>query len=505
MKASLAIPAGLREWSLSIQPFVSRLVQFKESVCLEIAGEHLKVACVRNLSRKRRGVTQLRVHDIRSFSDTDIADLVKNTFKTMGVKHATVYSVVPSSQVLTRNIEIPSVDPKEITDIISLQAGRHTPYSREEIIVDFLNLGVFGKNYTKILLVIVKRDVVKRLFTISNAAGVYLHRVVLAPEAIGIGLSSLLDTRSQEGPVCLVHVDSDSTDFNVILNGNLIFLRTLTIGSRQLVSEREKYQVLFLDEVKRSLESYQGEDVGASPRSFVITGSVTDAVEEFPPLIREALHIPAEIRPYPDKILLSPGARKTLLASKHESFFNVLAPLVVSPEAKINLIPEEVKIRRAFEERGKDIVKMGIYSMTVFILIFAAFLSQIYFKNRYLDNLKARFQNLNQEAESLNHTYTKVEVIKGYLNQRGYPLEALTSLYHLLPEGIYLSQIKFDDVTGLSIKGTAYTMTAVFEAVDGIEESGWFSNVKTKYATKRKEEDRDVTDFEITCLPEEQG
>ena len=44
---------------------------------------------------------------------------------------------------------------------IDLQAGRHTPFSREEILMDYLNIGTYRKNYTEVLLVIVNSNAVR--------------------------------------------------------------------------------------------------------------------------------------------------------------------------------------------------------------------------------------------------------------------------------------------------------------------------------------------------------
>jgi hypothetical protein len=39
--------------------------------------------------------------------------------------------------------------------------------------------------------------------------------------------------------------------------------------------------------------------------------------------------------------------------------------------------------------------------------------------------------------------------------------------------------------------------------VSRLEDSPYFQNVKTKYATKRKEGNNEITDFEISCPLEE--
>ena len=69
-----------------------------------------------------------------------------------------------------------------LKEIIDLQAGRHTPYSREEIIIDYINIGTFRENYTKILLIIVTLSVVRRQLEILAKAGLSTEEVLALNE-----------------------------------------------------------------------------------------------------------------------------------------------------------------------------------------------------------------------------------------------------------------------------------------------------------------------------------
>ena len=393
----------------------------------------------------------------------------------------------------------------EIDDIVRLQAGRHTPYARDEIVVDYINLGVYGSNYTKILLVIVKREVVKRQYTLLEMAGARLDRIALIPEAIGAVALPVLKVDSMDAPVAILHVDTEITDFTAIRSEKTIFLRCIRVGSMHLALEREKYQIMFIEEVKKSLEAYQGEDVGQPPHKFIVTGVLSDAVKDLCPILGDALHIPTRAQPFVEQVPFSKQAARIASTVKDLSFLTCIAPLLVWDRLKINLLPEEVKVRRAFEKRSKALIQMGVLAMTLFILLFSVFFSRVVFKRLYLERLTAMYLPLNEEATLLEKEYANVRTVHAFLIERHLPLEALTRLHELIPDGVYLTQIKYDETTGLSIKGSAMTMTEVFVSVDGMEKSEWFSNVQTRYTTKRKEGDFDVTDFEITCVTETSG
>ena len=95
-----------------------------------------------------------------------------------------------------------------------------------------------------------------------------------------------------------------------------------------------------------------------------------------------------------------------------------------------------------------------------------------------------------------------MQVIRSYLSNRGYPLEVLNELYNVILPDMYLSNIRFGEEEGLTIKGTSESMSKVFTFVGEMEKTKYFQNVETKYTTKRKEDDKDLTDFQITCTLE---
>ena len=159
-----------------------------------------------------------------------------------------------------------------------------------------------------------------------------------------------------------------------------------------------------------------------------------------------------------------------------------------------------MKLRKAVEERGKDLIKTGVLLLAIFVLVFSILISKIYFKNNYLQILNSKYEKLYGEAERLEKQFEKVTMIRNYLSSRGHSLEVLGGLHTAVPIELELNDIRFEQGAKFTVKGTANTMSTVFAFVDNMEKSEYFQDVKTRYTTKRKEGRRDVTDFEINCV-----
>ncbi len=469
----------------------------RELIGIGLSADNLKIAYIRD-SLNRREVVSLIEKNISGLSDENISKAISSFFSELRVKNPYIIDAITSDMIITKNIEIPSVNAGEIKEIVNLQASRHTPYSREEIIIDYVDIGSYKNSYTKVLLVIVTRNIVKRHFEILNRTGRRLEKVTLAPEGLARSASKILKVETKDSPANIVHIDASSTDFIIVFKDKTVFVRNIPIGAQHLVSKEERYQVRFVEEIKRSLEAYQSENIEKAPASLLLTGAVEE-LKGMDAILGNAVHLPATIMPYSKNLIISDKAQEGISAAKQSSFLNVIAPIFAYEELKVDLIPEEVKLRRSLEERGKDLIKTGIFILTIFVLVFSILISKIYFKSTYLKNLNNKYQPLNQEAQKLENDFTSVGLIRGYLSGRGYSLEVLAELHKIIPPDLRLNNIRFDEKEKLSLRGTAASMSIVFSFVGDMEKSKYFKEVKASHTTKRKEGSRDVTDFEIIC------
>ena len=480
---------------------LSKIAQ-REIIGIDIGHHNLTLCYIRSALNKTEVVT-LACKEITNLSNDDIAKVIKELCFAYKLKSPSVGIMVPSYSAITKNIEIPSRDPQEIREIISLQAGRHTPYAREEILVDYLEIGTYKNSYTRILLVIVVRTIIKRYTEIINKAGLKLDRVFFAPEGLSWAAHKLLKLES-DLPISLVNVDALHTDFMVISKHKPLFLRSISIGVLALTAEaKEEQRLKFVEELKKSFEAYQSEAIEKSPHTIFLTGA-TEEIIDMEVMIRQGLNVPVKTIPYLRNIPFSGNFLRLDAKIKQVSFLSLIACLFAWNDLKIDLTPEEIKLRKSLEERGRDLTKTGVLILSSFVLIFLILVTNMCVKSATLKNLKNRYRDVEKEAQALDRKYERVSLIRNYLLNRGYPLEVLTELYTLIPLELKLSYIRLDEQGKFSIKGTAGSMSMVLAFVSSMEKSKYFKNVETRNTSKRKEGDKDVADFEIAAAVEKE-
>jgi Tfp pilus assembly PilM family ATPase len=465
---------------------------------LDFGEELLKIVHVR-ISGAERRVQALSSHDVRGLSDDDVAGLIQKAAAGFGPRKPDVCLALPLQTVITRSIEIPSRDPDEIREIVNLQASRHTPYARSEIVIDYLTLGTVRENYSKVLLVIAPREVVVKQSALVEKAGLRVARVLFPPEGIALACSKILDKRSHDTPVAVVHMDAAFTSYIVVQAGTVLFVRGIVVGARQLTEEGEAYRDRFVEELQKSTESYMTDEAGPAPTLLVLTG-VAAGARELEPLFAETLGVPIQHLDYFKHFSISKEARQAAEGSKYVSFFNVIAPLFAHDRMKLDLVTEELKLRVQMERRFRDTVNTGIFTMVILVMLFVSFASKVYFKKAYLDRLTDHYSPVIEEASRLQDLFSQTQAVRQYLASRGTSIESLAELYAALPKEVRLAEVRYEGGTKFSVKGVSRTMASVFAFVTNLEKSELFTNVKTKYVTSRNEDGIDTAEFEITSL-----
>ncbi len=468
----------------------------KDVVAIDLSGHHLKIAHAK-ISNIKREIVRLIDHDTKGMSDAEITGLVEEYVSELKAKNPAVICPIPNQITMTKNIEVPSRDIREVEEIINLQAGRHTPFAREEIVVDHVNLGVHKQTYTKILLIIVNRNVIMRQLNILSAAHLRVERMVFCPEAFASIYPSILKMSASDSPIVFAYIDDEYTDFTVVLKNMPLFVRSMPIGAEHFLSDKEVSENKFIEQIRLSMDAYQSENIGSVPTNLYLLGA-TEEVRDLEKKLNATLHVPARIVPYFSHLPMSDKAVSTLIeGAKRMSFLNVVAPLLAPDAMTVNLLPEEVKFKHKLEQRSRSMIKSGVYVIIIMTLLCSVLIGKIYFRSVYAKRIQQQLNAISGDVEMLEKAMTEVKLVKNYLSNQGYMLNVVSEIHDLLPDNTYLSDIKLSAGDVFSIRGFSDSMSSVFTFIGIMEGSSYFKNIEAKYTSKRKEKDRDVAIFEI--------
>lgn len=431
----------------------------------------------------------------RSVAGGEVDAAISGALAGFSIKGAGILCVMPGDVATTKHLEVPSVDAQEIESILALQATRHTPFNKDEIITSYVRIGSPRPNFTEILLIVVKRDAVKEKLAFMRKAGLDTTAVLFAPEGIARFYAKAINAKKGV-KLALLDIAMQSSNVIVVADGNPVMTRNIPIGIEHVAADPAALAQV-AQEVKASIDAFEQEG-GTRPAKFIVTTG-HPALAGVDAALSAAVGVQVEMMPYAGVVKGFSGFKQQLAAEfADESALDIIATAAAAARCGADLVPQEIKDQRSVAEKGHETMKAGMFVLLALLFVGCGLLSRVYFKDLFLKrNLLDNYAKQKEEVSVLEDTINKTRVLQAYLQARQMPLEAIRELYSIIPEEMYLSSVSMDDADNVTIQGVSESMSRVFAVVTALEESRLFENVKTKSTTAKKDRGKDVAAFEI--------
>ena len=483
---------------------LKKLIFKKSVVAVEIGNDWLKILKNEPFSfgkRITRVYFQKLVHINESVSDT-----ISRVFKDMRANRSFVVTYLPRHLVTVRILEFPSTDSKEIRNMIDLQVGKQTPYSREEIISGYKIIDNGKDGYTKVMLVIARRNIIRERVGALQKAGIEVRKVGVSTEGVynWFSIAYMPEVKQSDlQAVILIDIDSNYSDFIVIYKRKLAFTRSILIGSNYLLEELDKWQDKFVEELRHSIDLFRNEEKELKISKVFLSGAARH-VKNLDRVLSMELDIPAEVTDHAKNIRI----KKNIPILQDRNFrFVSISPLIgtaVKNDAlELDLTPGEFRIQKLMEKKRKQLVVVGVLFTSIVMMASLLLLINIYNKNTYLLQLKQKITRIEAESNEVEKMRVRINFVEERLDARGSSINILNEIYKLVSKEIYFTKINIEEKKRVILRGRAFAMSDVFKFVTTLENSPYFKTVKTTYTTTKKEKDTEYADFEIMCTYED--
>ncbi|MCM8774737.1 MAG: pilus assembly protein PilM [Candidatus Omnitrophica bacterium] len=478
--------------------------RMRDLVAVDLSSSSVKVVHATRGPEELVAFRHLNTREFGENADDEISQYLAGCIKEFGVSSRDILCMIPSTLFISKNVDMPSSDREEIDKIIDLQAGRYTPYSRDEIVIDYVCMETTGQHYTNVLLIIVNRQVVDRYLQVAGKAGLNIERFVISSEGMANCYDAMDETGSDSYAVGGIHIEENFSDFTVINNHQMVFVRNIPVGFNHFKKDREHALNDFLGELDKSVVAYRDQGVGKTIKSMIVTGLI-DGLAFLEESIRKTinrLYGPGgEVKfvPYATLFQAESDLTQRLESEQKNSFFPLMASLSALLFLKIDLTPKEIKLKRRVRQGSKEVMTLGILIMVCLVLWCLYLATKIYIKSDIIQKLDEIQSSTAEDARLLERASTKTRVVKSLLKDRGKALYVFERVTSLIGKEIYLTDFSYDTAGDILLVGTANSMSRVFAFVSELEESNYFSSVKTKSTKTRRVGQMDVADFEIEC------
>ncbi|MCK5178636.1 MAG: pilus assembly protein PilM [Candidatus Omnitrophica bacterium] len=476
----------------------------KTSTVVEIGNDWLKIL---EYSPSHRGGCVTRASFVKLVQIKEpVTEALVKAFKSLKLSKENVIACIPRHLVTVRILEFPSVKPKEINDMVTLQVGKQTPYSREEIIFAYRSIHTQRGGYTKVMLVIARRNIVNARVEVLQKAGIEVEKVAVSSEGVynwfSVAYASELKGNA-EGTV-LLDVDSNYSDFMVMHQGQFYYTRNILVGANHLIEEEDKWRDKFVEEVSHSMELYHNEERNIKLGRIFISGAAKN-INNLSGALSEQLNLPVTVAEALNNIKIRGNVRAF---RDDDCVFVSPSPLlgmaIKSEDLQMDLTSNELRIQKEMEQKRKQITLMGILAASVVLILSLLLLVRVYFRNTYLAQTKKEISKIEKVASYVENMRRHIYLVEGRLDAKRRSINVLHEVHKLTPKEIYFTNINIEEGKQSILQGRAKEMSNVFSFVTILENSPYFENVKTTYATTKKDRNEEYTKFEIICMYEKE-
>ncbi len=478
----------------------------KTSVVVEIGNDWLKIL---EYSPAHKGGCVTRASFVKLVQIKEsVTEALAKAFKTLKLGKQSVIACIPRHLVTVRILEFPSTDPKEIHEMVTLQVGKQTPYSREEIIFAYRPIRVQQEGYTKVMLVIARRNIVNARVEVLQKAGIEVQKVAVSSEGVFNWFNTAYASEmkaSLEGIVegtVLLDVDSNYSDFVVISQGQFYYTRNILIGANHLLEEDGKWKDKFVEEVGHSMELYHNEEPHIKLDKIFLTGAGKH-VSGLDQALMGQLELPVSIAEPLNNIKIRKDVRAL---SDDDSVFVSPSPLlgmaIDNKDLRLDLTSSELRIQKDMEKKRKQIMLMGVLAASVVMVGSLLVLISLYLKNSYLTQVEREIKKIEKVASLVDRMRQHISLVETRLDAGQRSINVFHEVHRLTPEEIHFTNVNIEEGGRTILQGRAKEMSNVFSFVTTLEGSAYFENVKTSYTTTKKEKGEEYTKFEIICMYE---
>ncbi|MBN1557398.1 MAG: PilN domain-containing protein [Lentisphaerae bacterium] len=466
---------------------------------IELLADRFKLA---QFQTAGGGLSLVKAHvEVFGTDDGSLAQRLAAALESEGFAKAPVLACLPRQVVTVRIIELPSTDPAEIADMVHLQMGKQTPYSEEEIVSDYRILGAGREGYSRVMLAIVQRTVLRHHYHTIESAGLTVARMSVSSEGILNWYRRAGNRPSGDAADVLLDVDAGSADVTVMAGGMPVFSRGILIGAEALAGGDDAPKAQLCQEAQRCLETCRAEAADLTVGKILLTGA-GPKVAGLSGLLKEKLGVDVEAR---DAVaeLVTAGERPE---DSGTASFTALAGMAAAPEdLAFNLIPGSVTLRRSLTRKAKGLTLFGILLMAVLVSASVYTSVRMSFKQARLNALQARYRATEADAREVERRHDLVKLVNRRRDARFAALTLLSELHNRLPPELALEEIVLDverDAGQVRLAGNAAERTDVSALVRNLEASALLQNVQTEGTTSRDRETGRYA-FRVTASLEE--
>lgn len=465
-------------------------------VVVELGNEWTKIGL---FEPERKGLALVKAEFLPADGSVD-GKALGDALRKLGAAKHPVVAFIPRHAVTIRMLELPSTEPAEIADMVDLQIGKLTPYSKDEIASDYLMGKSAREGYSRVLLAIVQRSVLRQKFYCLDESGVDVDRMSVSSEGLINWSRAAVGTGGDEA-VAVVDMDAGYTDFSVFVGGEMLSSRSIMVGSSHIEQDAAKWHDEFIQEIARSVDACQSEMGGTEVRQMVLTGQGLGHADLAGQL---AQRLGIKVRVADAMALLT---RNALAGSANNcsgvagSMAAMVGTALAPENLAFNMIPDSVTVKKNLESKARGLTWFGIVIMMALFALSMFATSRFLMRRSVSRAAVARVAAQKADVAAVEQMQSVIRTVSERQNGKKAMLPMFLAVFRAVADQMFIETLEIDETTGkMQIGGTAAGRQDVSAMTKSLETSELFKDVRTEGTVAKDKDGR--YKFLVVCALE---
>lgn len=165
------------------------------------------------------------------------AALLRSALKDLKIKPQPAAVILPKHYVIVRLVTLPSTEESELAGMARFEAERHIPFNAERHIVSYHLVAKQGVQGSQVLLAAVDGPVADEHLDVCIKAGLTVHSIGVSGAGQFNALAAQKRSELAGRTVAIVSPGAITTDVSIVRDGQLIFVRSASLGLGKLAQE----------------------------------------------------------------------------------------------------------------------------------------------------------------------------------------------------------------------------------------------------------------------------
>lgn len=416
------------------------------------------------------------------------------TFK----KYKPLVLCIPRNLASLRNLKFPSVDDKELDNIVKLHLAQQVPYSREEIIYNYAIIEKAPSGFTKIFLEIVHKELLRKQFFLFERLNLYPENVQLSTFGLMEFLrkAKIVKSDDKELKACL-DIDTNFSDFLIFRGEKVLFSKSLATGALKL--EQPDRLTRFMGEIKQAIVVFKVEETTEILSRLYVSGSTIAQAVGLAENIGRELQLSVEVIDPLEVVssLKNIKGIKNLLKKVSVSALLGIARNPLSP--RLNFVLPEAKLKRDMRKMGKNLIATGSIVVYLVVLMLLGLMGKIYNRQMYLNKLTGETSALKASNAETIVALEKIKRVKDFTREKDSFLYYYYELAKIVPRNITIDRLIFAKKKEFSLLGKGTDMGEIFKFVTVLTDAKIFGKIELRYSRKKTRDKSEYNEFEVMC------